>query len=154
MSCFPALRLISLRAARRHSDFALNWPFMACLFFDVSLLSFPLFLFDPEKFRSLIFYKSVRFNSWLHSLKAIRLTLQVYYLFTRLFFRLSFADIRLEILSRLCVPASTISVPLNLIRLLLSLFQILPEGFTKTAICQGHRLHFAICCKIKLGEVV
>lgn len=26
------------------------------------------------------------------------------------------------------------------------------EGFTKTAICQGHRLHFAICCKIKLGE--
>lgn len=50
--------------------------------------------------------------------------------------------------------ASAISIPPNLIRLLLSLFRIVLEGFTKTAICQGHRLHFAICCKIKLGEVV
>lgn len=50
--------------------------------------------------------------------------------------------------------ASSILFPLNLIRLLFSLFRIVLEGFTKTAICQGHRLHFAICCKIKLGEVV
>lgn len=49
---------------------------------------------------------------------------------------------------------SAILFPLNLIRLLLSLFRIVLEGFTKTEICQGHRSHFAICCKIKLGEVV
>lgn len=117
------------------------------MLFDVSLPSSHLFLFDPQKFRLLIFCKSVSFNSWLHFLSSLTVFC---FLFSS-----TFQLHPLRYLSPASLySASVCSVPLYLIRLLLSLFRIVLEGFTKTAICQGHRLHFAICCKIKLGDVV
>lgn len=135
---------------RHHLGSALNWPFMV---FDISLLSFFFFLahfhFDPEKFTLLIFCKPVRFF--------LSLTPSPSLSFSPLFNSTSQPpspqlDICLFPSLLFCLrhfnfhPTSSVCFP--------HFFRIALEGFTKTAICQGHRLHFAICCKIKLGEVV
>lgn len=144
LSCFPAPRLISLCTLRHRSDFALNWPFIVCFFWHLSP-EFS-FLFDPEKFRLLTFCKSVGSNSWLHVLNSHSVFMSIY-------------SAQLSSLS--CSDILSLPFLYSAFRRFNSsqphpsgfshFFWIVLQGFTKTAICQGHRLHFAICCKIKLG---
>lgn len=153
------LRLVFLRLASSCSAthvailiLHLIGPFMHP---DIPLMSFYTFLFDLETLWLLISLKSVKFNSapFKTPTESSRQPIPRIQLFPAwhpltlryfVFFFWTFCH---------CV-----SIPCNLICLLLShsppFFQGALEGFTKTAICQGHRLHFAICCKIKLGEVV
>lgn len=128
-------------AVHRRSHVALNWPFKAL---EIFFLSFHSLLCDPEKFRLLIFYTSVRFNSTFQT-PTVFMSIVSFYS-TQLF---SFTYLPLQPLS----SASAVWLPPNL-HVCFSLFWRVLEGFTKTAICQGHGLHFAICCQIKLGEVV
>lgn len=79
LSCFHALCLISLYSPRWHSDLAFNWPFVG---FDVSLLSFITFLFDPERLKSSIFFESVRFNWQLWVLLSTKRFLSIFFLFS------------------------------------------------------------------------
>lgn len=114
--------------------------------FDVSLLSFLLFVFDPKRFRLLIF-ASIRVNQQLYFLLLGSVWLVFFLFFT--------SYINNVILSVIFFSSSSFSQTfLHQINLLLLLFWVLLNNFTKFAICQGHSLHFAICCKINWREVV
>lgn len=97
----------------------------------------------------MIFYKSVRFTARLRFLN-----LKSIFCFYSILLSTVSPLRYVQYLPSLYSASAESSVSLNLICLFLSHFRIELGGFTKTAICQGHRLHFAICCKIKLGEVV
>lgn len=119
---------------RHHLGSALNWPFMV---FDISLLSFFFFsLISTSTRRSSHCWSSVNLSGFFYL--SLRLWVCLFHLYSTQLLSLH-PPSWIFVSSHLCYSASAISISTQ------------PHP---TAICQGHRLHFAICCKIKLGEVV